>query len=89
MYGWVSDFKEGRAEVELNGAMGLIDKMGNHVLEPIYDILDYNHISGQSRAKINGSWYLFDYSGVEIQDLSTEKETEEDAEPEYQVQEAL
>ena len=87
-YGWVSDFKEGRAEVELNGAMGLIDKMGNHVLEPIYDILDYNHISGLSRAKINGSWYLFDYSGVEIQDLSTEKETEEDAEPEYQAQEA-
>jgi hypothetical protein len=65
-FGWVSDFREGRAEVEYAQAMGLIDKCGNFIIDPLYDILDYNHISGQSRALKDGVWHIFDYSGNEV-----------------------
>lgn len=65
-FGWVSDFREGRAEVEYAQAMGLIDKCGNFIIDPLYDILDYDHISGQSRALKDGVWHIFDYSGNEV-----------------------
>ena len=76
-FGWVSDFREGRAEVEFEGLMGLIDKSGNYIIDPIYDVLNYDEVSGQSRAKRNGEWHTFNYLGAELQDaqqLNTEYE---------------
>ena len=66
-FSWVSDFREGRAEVEINQAMGLIDKSGNYIIEPGYDIIDYDQVSGQSRAKRGEQWHTFDYAGCELQ----------------------
>ena len=71
-YTWVSDFREGRAEVEIDNAMGLIDKMGRYIIAPEFEVLDYDHISGQSRAKRGNEWHIFDYSGKLLEVIPAE-----------------
>ncbi|MFI3278788.1 MAG: WG repeat-containing protein [Rikenellaceae bacterium] len=63
---WCSDFKEGRAEVEEEQGMGLLNKEGEYIIKPIYEIVDYDVVSGYSRVKRDGLWALFDYEGHEI-----------------------
>ncbi len=63
---WASDFHEGRAEVELNSGMGLIDKQGNYIIPPTFDIVDYNVDCGLSRVRKGSQWALFDYMGEQI-----------------------
>lgn len=63
-YAWASDFVEGRAVVKTtDGHWGLIDSLGNEIIEPIYDKLDYDAIDGQSSAYHNGKCYELDYNG--------------------------
>ena len=74
-FDWVSDFCEGRAEVEIDEKMGLIDKSGQYIIAPEYELLDYDHISGQSRAKRGDEWHIFDYSGKLIEVIAAEDMT--------------
>ena len=43
--------------------MGLIDKRGHYVIEPRYEIVDYNPYTGCSRIQSEGLWALADYNG--------------------------
>ena len=65
-YLWVNDFREGRAEVQTPQGMGLIDKEGRSIIPARYEIVDYNHLSGNTEVCYNGEWALFDYQGVII-----------------------
>mgnify|MGYP002235678668 CR=1 FL=1 len=60
---WAADFREGRAEVQTAQGMGLIDKRGHYVIEPRYEIVDYNPYTGCSRIRSEGLWALADYNG--------------------------
>ena len=60
---WAGDFREGRAEVQTAQGMGLIDKRGHYVIEPRYEIVDYNPYTGCSRIRSEGLWALADYNG--------------------------
>lgn len=63
---WAGDFHEGRAEVETETGMGLIDKEGNYIIAPKYDIVDYSVECGLSRVRKDNEWALFNYMGVQI-----------------------
>ncbi|MFI3302914.1 MAG: WG repeat-containing protein [Rikenellaceae bacterium] len=63
---WASDFHEGRAEVETESGMGLINKEGEYVISPIYDIVDYNFEYGLSRVRKGSQWALYDYMGEQV-----------------------
>ncbi|MFI3319378.1 MAG: WG repeat-containing protein [Rikenellaceae bacterium] len=65
-YIWASDFKEGRAEVEISSGMGLIDKSGRYVIPAEFDIVEYDVESGYSRVRKGSKWALYDYSGEQI-----------------------
>lgn len=74
-YDWVGAFREGRAEVKVGEKMGLIDKRGEYVIPPIYDIVDYDHTSGNSSVRYGDEWALFNYLGEQISPFSpTRKE---------------
>lgn len=60
---WAADFREGRAEVQTAEGMGLIDKQGRHVIEPRYEIVDFNPYTGCTRLRREGLWALADYNG--------------------------
>ncbi len=63
---WASDFHEGRAEVETESGMGLIDREGRYIIEPIYKIVDYDVDCGLSRVRMGDKWALFSYMGEQI-----------------------
>ncbi|MFR9602756.1 MAG: WG repeat-containing protein [Rikenellaceae bacterium] len=63
---WASDFHEGRAEVETETGMGLIDREGNYIIEPIYKIVDYDIECGLSRVRNEDQWALYNYMGEQI-----------------------
>lgn len=66
-YKWAGDFHEGRAEVESETGMGLIDKQGEFVIEPLYKIVEYDVASGLSRVRRgDDEWALFNYSGEQV-----------------------
>lgn len=64
---WANDFHEGRAEVQTDdGRMGLIDKTGRFVLEPRYEIVEYDDREGRLLARLDGRWAAFDYEGRQL-----------------------
>ncbi len=63
---WAGDFHEGRAEVETETGMGLIDKEGRYIIEPKYKIVDYDVDCGLSRVRQGDQWALFSYTGEQI-----------------------
>ncbi len=63
---WAGDFHEGRAEVESENGMGLINKEGNFIIPAIYKIVDYDVTSGLSRVRLREKWALFGYNGEQI-----------------------
>lgn len=66
-YSWANDFHEGRAEVQTaDGRMGLIDKSGRYVLEPRYEIVEYDDRTGRVLARLDGRWAAFDYEGRQL-----------------------
>lgn len=72
-YGYAYDFREGRAKVVAHDLKeGLIDKDGNELIPPIYDEVRYDERSGNSMVRLNNSWTLFDYQGIQINDWQDE-----------------
>ncbi len=63
---WAGDFHEGRAEVETETGMGLIDRNGEYIIPPIYKIVDYDVDCGLSRVRDGEHWALFNYVGEQI-----------------------
>ncbi len=77
---WAGDFHEGRAEVETETGMGLIDKCGRFIIEPKYKIVDYNVDYGLSRVRLGDKWALFNYMGEMILPFEQRYIDEEDLE---------
>lgn len=65
-YDWVSDFCEGRAEVETFEGMGLIDKSGCYIIPPCYYIVKFDEQSGHSWVYGDDGWAIFDYEGNQM-----------------------
>lgn len=63
---WAGDFREGRAEVQTAEGMGLIDREGNYVIAPEYEIVAYVAAESIVKVRQNGRWALFDYLGRRI-----------------------
>ena len=57
------DFREGRAEVDVGGRKGLIDKSGRYVIPARYEYLEYHDDCGISVVRSEGVWSVFDYDG--------------------------
>ncbi|MDZ4787087.1 MAG: WG repeat-containing protein [bacterium] len=64
-YDWVSEFKNGVAQVKLNGKWGLIDKNGKILITPKYSEI-YPLEEGLSRITENGMFGLLDNNGKQI-----------------------
>ncbi len=60
------DFREGRAEVKTSSGMGLIDKRGNFIIPPIYEIVDFVDEEGYVLVRQDGLWAQFSYNGEQI-----------------------
>ena len=60
---WAGDFHEGRAEVETDTGMGLIDKQGRYIIPPEYEIVEYAPAESVVRVRQHGRWALYDYLG--------------------------
>ncbi len=67
---WAGDFREGRAEVETPTGMGLIDRRGNYIIPPRYEIVDYHTHSSVAHVRLDGKWAMFDYLGRRITEFS-------------------
>ena len=67
-YLWANDFCEGRAEVQTKRGMGLIDKQGNYIIDPIYEAVEFDVEKGVVRVCQKKRWALFDYSGNQLCD---------------------
>lgn len=68
---WAGGFREGRAEVQTDTGMGLIDKRGRYVIEPRFDIVEYDHETGNSQVRLGSEWAVFDYSGRQTTPFAT------------------
>lgn len=62
-YVWADDFGEGRAVVETERGMGLIDKQGREIIPAEFADLRYDAYSGESVGYKNGERYVFGYDG--------------------------
>ena len=69
---WAGDFREGRAEVQTQTGMGLIDRRGCYVIPPEYEIVDYDPAASVVHVRNNGHWALFDYLGRRLTEFRTE-----------------
>lgn len=57
------DFYEGRARVETPSGCGLIDRAGDYVMPPVYEILEWLGADNVVTACREGRWELYDRSG--------------------------
>ncbi len=60
---WAGDMCEGRAEVQTPDGMGLIDAQGEYIIEPHFEIVEFDVRTGHSRVRKNGEWATYDYEG--------------------------
>ncbi len=65
-YLWANDMHEGRAEVKTAGGMGLIDGRGRYVIDPRYEVVDYDMSSNCVMVRQAGLWARFDYNGFQM-----------------------
>ncbi len=65
-YLWADDFREGRAVVETEDGLGLIDKSGREVIPAVYDDVCYDPVGGESVARLGGETIVFSYDGRRI-----------------------
>lgn len=64
-YQFINNFKEGLAQVKLNGKLGFVDKSGREVVPCRYD--DINDFSeGLASVELNDKWGFVDKSGREV-----------------------
>ena len=62
-----TDFMEDRSVVEtFDHKMGIIDRSGKYIINPIYRNIDFNLDDGISRVVHKGQYALFDYFGKQI-----------------------
>ncbi len=76
-YLWANDFREDRAEVKTPTGMGLIDKRGCYVVEPRYEIVDFDPATTLVRLRLDGRWAVADYEGRLISDFAAEIPSDE------------
>ncbi|WP_418991611.1 WG repeat-containing protein [Alistipes sp.] len=62
-YKWAGDFHENRAEVETETGAGLIDREGRYIIEPRYEMIEYDYEKSVVHVRLDGRWALFDYMG--------------------------
>lgn len=67
---WAGDFREGRAEVQTPDGMGLIDREGSYVIDPTYEIVEYDPAASIVHVRLGGAWALFDYLGRRLTEFS-------------------
>ena len=75
---YAEDFRENRAVVETENGMGVIDRSGRFVIEPCYDIVEFDPECGDYVVKCGTKWARFDYLGRMTEEFS-EKEYHETA----------
>ncbi len=68
-YIWAGDIREGRAEVESHEGMGLIDASGKYIIEPHFQIVEFNPDLGVSCVKQDDKWWVYDYDGRKIREI--------------------
>lgn len=67
IYHSATDFMEDRSVVQtFEYKMGIIDRSGKYILEPIYHNVEFNLDNGISRVVNKGHYALFDYFGKQI-----------------------
>lgn len=67
IYSWASDFEEERAVVRLkDGNMGIIDRQGKYIIQPIYTNIEYDSYTGITTAYNGMLCTKFNYLGEEI-----------------------
>lgn len=71
-YLWADDFREGRAVVETENGLGLIDKSGREVIAAIYDDVCYDPVGGESEVRLDGLSAVFTYDGQQLDEFSKE-----------------
>lgn len=69
-YLWADDFREGRAVVETECGLGLIDTSGREVIPAIYDDICYDVVSGESTIRLDGQSAVFSYDGRQLDEFS-------------------
>lgn len=69
-YLWADDFREGRAVVETENGMGLIDTSGREVIPAIYDDVCYDIVGGESTVRLDGQSTVFSYDGRQLDEFS-------------------
>ncbi len=69
LFRWASDFQEGRAEVMGDKGVGVIDKQGRFIVEPLYEDVNYDPRSGEIRVRQDGLWAVRSYEGEWLTDF--------------------
>lgn len=72
-YLWVEDFKEGRSIVRTESGMGVIDRVGQTIIEPHFENVTFEVDKGFFRAVEDGRFRLFNYDGEEFDELDEER----------------
>lgn len=68
-YLWASDFSSNRAVVQLkNSKMGVIDRKGRYIIQPLYTSIVYNPTDGTSTVNDGVRQTTFNYLGEQIDD---------------------
>ena len=66
VYLWADDFREGRAVVETEQGVGVIDKRGCEILPAVFDDVRYDVSAGCFEARLDEQQLLFGYAGEPI-----------------------
>ena len=66
VYLWADDFREGRAVVETEQGVGVIDKRGCEILPAVFDDVRYDVSAGCFEARLDEQRLLFGYAGEPI-----------------------
>lgn len=70
VYCSAEDFYEGRAAVSTNGKYGLIDRDGAHIMQPVYESLEWYGEHNTAVANLDGRCKLYDRCGKELSSQS-------------------
>ena len=66
VYLWADDFREGRAVVETEQGVGVIDKRGCEILPAVFDDVRYDVSARCFEARLDEQRLLFGYAGEPI-----------------------
>lgn len=69
---WADDFREGRAVVETTDGVGVIDKHGRVVIDPVWDDIRYDVSRGEFHASLGGERATMGYDGRVLRSCAKE-----------------